>query len=228
MKGNAMTKTESNVIDLACKFTSVAFDSGVSVGVHVEKGKLSPSKAESILCGRRLDCKLKAAGNGDDPDQMEFDGMESLVTIEGSADANSFSSNPKGIGSRLHFNKNDIDASEFVQLAEHHGRILIRGVGDIPEVRKPKFGGGQKALGPWRDQSVDVLEEFGAMPSILTALGKAGLDTIGAVADHTKAGKPLVDIDGIGPKMAERLESALAGYWKANPIGDDDDESETE
>src|SRR5262252_8335019 len=113
-----MTKTETNVIDLACDFGNVAFSGGdaASVGIQFRKGKLTPTKAESILCGRRLDCKLKAAANGDDPDQMEFEGMESTVTIEGSADANSYSSRPDVIGSRLHFNRHDIEAGEFVQL----------------------------------------------------------------------------------------------------------------
>jgi len=223
-----MTKTESNVIDLACDFGNVAFSGGdaASVGIHFRKGKLTPTKAEAILCGRRLDCKLKAAANGDDPDQKEFEGMESVVIIEGSADANSYSSRPDVIGSRLHFNRNDIEAGDFVQLADHAGRILIRGVADIPEPEKPKFAKGQKALGPWRDQSIDVLQEFGAMPSLLTYLGKASLDTIGALADFTKSGKALIDIEGIGPKMADRLEKALAAYWKANPIDPDDDDDD--
>jgi len=225
-----MTKTETNVIDLACDFGNVAFSGGdaASVGIQFRKGKLTPTKAESILCGRRLDCKLKVVPNGDDPDQMEFEGMESAVTIEGSADAHSYSSRPDIVSSRLHFNKNNIAAGDFVQLARHAGRILIHGVGEIPEAEKNKFLPGQKTLGPWRDQSVDVLAPYGVMPSILTYLGKAGLDTLGAIADHTKAGRTFIEIEGIGPKMAERLEKGLAGYWKDNPVGPDDDGGEDE
>lgn len=67
----------------------------------------------------------------------------------------------------------------------------------------------------WRLTPIDAMVEHGLSPSLLRKLADAGVTNLGAMADYTASGKQLVDLDGIGPASAEKIELALEGFWAA-------------
>lgn len=62
----------------------------------------------------------------------------------------------------------------------------------------------------WREIG---LEDLSLTESLLTKLYSANLDTVGELADFTASGKQLVDIDGVGPAAAEKIEGAMDRFW---------------
>lgn len=77
----------------------------------------------------------------------------------------------------------------------------------------------------WRVVTLAELQIEGAIAEKLT---EAGLTTLGAIADHTGADKKLIDVPGIGPASAEKIEAAMDAYWAANPPPLLDTEAERE
>ena len=82
------------------------------------------------------------------------------------------------------------------------------------------------AAEPWRAVRLDVLQ--GMTPSILAALAEAGIETIGAITDHTAKGKRLTEIKGIGEAAHEKIDDALAGFWAGQSEPADALEGETD
>lgn len=66
----------------------------------------------------------------------------------------------------------------------------------------------------WRAVTLEELEISGKLAASLT---EAGLTTLGAIADYTANGGALTDIDGIGPKAAEKIDAATQDWWERHP-----------
>jgi len=218
---------EANVIDLPVRFGGVTFDSKASVQIVINKTQMKPNQVEKTFCGRRLDIKAKAAKNGEADGQTHFEGMDASAEVDGSADAHTYNSTSEAWKTRLYFNLNDIDLELFFALRKKAGRLLIRGVAEIPEDEPTPEGAddehedapGQRKLldDDWRGLSLDVLSPYGLKPSMATALAGAGIGTLGGLAELTSSGKKLTDVKGIGPKMAEQIEAAAFGYHRDHP-----------
>lgn len=67
----------------------------------------------------------------------------------------------------------------------------------------------------WRKTTIEDLGITGALAETLV---EAGLKTLGDITDHTKDGKPLTDIQGIGPAKAEKISDLCAKYWETHPV----------
>jgi hypothetical protein len=76
----------------------------------------------------------------------------------------------------------------------------------------------------WRDVGIDILSTHGCSEATVNRLDKYEIATIGDLADWTAGTgrlthtpKHLTDIPGIGAKAAEKIESALEGFWAVWP-----------
>ena len=67
----------------------------------------------------------------------------------------------------------------------------------------------------WRTVPVGDLTRFGLTAKLVEKMVEGGLGTIGDVAELNAKGLSLVDVKGVGEKAADRIESALALFWKA-------------
>jgi hypothetical protein len=217
-------ETDSNVLELPVRFGGVTFDSSASVQLVFDKADLSPAKCEKLFCARRLDVKAKAARDGEDSGQQHFEGMDAVSEVEGSADAHSYSSTSEAWKTRLYFNLNDVDIELFFALRKKSGRLLIRGVGEIPEEEQNDDSGehdeapGQRKLAvAWRALAIEELQDHGLRPNMARDLVAAGIKTLGDLAAFTAQGTTLDRIKGIGPKAAATIQDAAERYHRAHP-----------
>ncbi len=67
----------------------------------------------------------------------------------------------------------------------------------------------------WRAIHISKLAEHGLSGAICEKLDGQGFHTIGDVANWTKGGFQLTDMDGIGLAKAEKIDKALECFWAA-------------
>lgn len=77
---------------------------------------------------------------------------------------------------------------------------------------------GEEEAEPWRAVPVSELDLTKHQVKVLI---DADMATVGAIADHTAAGKLLTDIPGVGSILAGKIEQALENFWKNNPAEQD-------
>lgn len=95
------------------------------------------------------------------------------------------------------------NASALKKIAEEKARKLF---GFIRALNAP-----MPLFDVWR---VTPVAELGLPDGITAALTEAGYDTVGKLADYTKAGKELTDIAYIGIHKAEAIREALERFWQ--------------
>jgi hypothetical protein len=119
-------------LDLPVSFSNVSIGDGTArVGIQIDRAKLTISKADQNLCGRRLTGKLIAGGVGDAPGQTYLPGTK-LPELVGIFDVKSFSVNKKRIGAGLTFILEGLDLGLIAKFAKRSGRLVVNGVEDIP------------------------------------------------------------------------------------------------
>jgi hypothetical protein len=104
---------------------------------------------------------------------------------------------------------------ELNKLVEDSAKELPLFAGPGKSRAEPAPAGAPAEDESWRLVPIDALVEHGLSPALLTKLADAAITNIGAIADHTASGGRLVDLDGIGPASAEKIELALEGFWAA-------------
>ena len=87
----------------------------------------------------------------------------------------------------------------------------------MPLFDKPAPKEEPKKSEEWRDVDIDILTNHGLSAAIVEKLRDSSFSTIGSLADWTSGDNLLTAIDGIGPKKADAIETALEGFWAANP-----------
>ena len=128
-----MSKAKEAVAELAVTWSNVNIgDATARVGFRVPRRELSLSKADMVLCEKRLRVTIVARSSGG-PDQESLPGAEADTTIAGTADVRSFGVGKKHISAGLTFNLEEIDVSELALFAKRDGRLRVEAVGDIPE-----------------------------------------------------------------------------------------------
>jgi len=68
----------------------------------------------------------------------------------------------------------------------------------------------------WRDVRLEALDPP-IKPHVLAKLQDAGLETVGAIANHAMT-KDLLEIDGIGEAAKSNIEDALAAFWEQRGV----------
>jgi hypothetical protein len=135
--------------------------------------------------------------------------------------ARSTSSGSESITSGLTFSLADVEIEMLARFSKGSGRLIVEQVAELPaEVAdnddEPAAGhlpGTLKAEGPWRSYPLDSM--FSG--SLLKALKKAGIATMGDMADYSASGdKRLIDIAGVGAAKAQQIEDATLAFWRDN------------
>lgn len=94
------------------------------------------------------------------------------------------------------------EAAALKKIAEEKARKLFQ---FIRALRQPL-----PLFDVWRRHPV---AELGLPDGVVAILCEAGLDTVGALADWTAAGKELTEIPHVGPAKAEAVREALERFW---------------
>lgn len=208
------------VLNVPVEFGGVSIgDSTTRIGVRINRDDLNLVAADEVFCGHRLTGRVELGNGGDSPGQTRF--VDETELLEGIFDCKRLGFDAGHISTGLTFNKKDIDMDLISRFAKGSGRLVILEVGEIPDDAaddddedQKRLPGSLKSEGPWRDYPLSDLIDS---PALLKALKKASLTNMGELADYTAADKRLIDIEGIGPGKAAKIEEATLAFFSDNP-----------
>lgn len=223
-KKPAKKKLEKVVGPLAVVDKPVDFG-GVSIGkttgrIGVSFGRewLELGEAAEFFCNRRLSGKV-VLGRADDAA-----GQTTLVDdldcqVAGAFDVKGFRVTEEVISAGLTFSLAEVDIAELAKFSKGVGRLVIFEVGEIPDdAAEEDFVDDDdlpilKAEGEWAEVKLDTLFDG----ALLKSLNKAGIKTVGDLAERTGNEWWAKDIPGIGPAKRQQIEDVMEKFWAANP-----------
>lgn len=139
----AKAKEPDLILDLPVSFgTCSTGKKTCRVGVTADRSKLKIGVADKTFCDRRLTLTIFANGPGDQQGQARLDGMDESIEMVGVADVKGFGVHSQTITFGLTFNSVEIKKTciaakmMFADFAGREGRLMIAGVGPIPEEEK--------------------------------------------------------------------------------------------
>lgn len=221
---------------------------GVSVGDHsasvafsFDREKLTPERADALLCGKRLEVYC-CVGTDPEPDQQTLDGVEdNRPIVRATADSPRLGMSPKKWAGRLQFSLEEMNASKLIGLAKRTGSVMFNVLGPIPEREaadestkpeaprlpipaEPK----RKRRDDWAATPIEELAKFkneDGKPYLTKAKCEAlreselEIGTVGRLetvirTDRTWASK----VRGLGPKWIDRVTDALIAFRLAHPV----------
>lgn len=185
------------------------------IGVRINRDHCELSLADEVFCGHRLDVRVILGKSDEMPNQKKA--FESAYECAGAADVKHMGVNADTISTGLTFSLKEIKIEEFARFSKGAGRLVVYGVGELPDDAPSEHDEGDefgnlKFDGDPRDAKLERL--FSGQ--ILKGLLSGGLDTVGALGDFTAANKDLTKLKGIGPEKKEVIINRLAEFFKAN------------
>lgn len=126
------------ILELAAEFSGVSIgDTTARLGIRFSREDIGIEAADKTFCGHRLDCEVVLGNDRDSGGQKTLvDDLDHRVA--GSADVKRIGVLPDAISTGLTFSLEDIDIAELAKFSKGRGRLLVRGVGDIPVETKPE------------------------------------------------------------------------------------------
>lgn len=219
-KKNGSTKEQRKaVLDVPVEFGGVAIgDATARLGIRIDRSVLNIISADETFCGHRLSGRIILGGEDEQPGQMSF--LDDVYDyVEGTFDVKRISVNTKAISTGLTFSLNDIDIETLAKFSRGSGRLLVEHVAELPEATgddddESEAEPMKPSKGPWAEVLLSTLFK----DSLLKSLNKAGLTTVGQLADYSsRENARLTDLEGIGPGKAEKIEETMIRFWEANP-----------
>lgn len=209
------------VLDVLVQFGGVSIGQATArLGVRIDRGSIELPQADDCFCGRRLTGEVILGQRDDMPGQTKM--FDADHTVSGVFDVKRIGVDPDTISTGLVFNLADVDIAELAKFSKGAGRLVIFEVSELPDDAAEEEHGEEfasappstlRAAGPWRDHPLDAM--FAG--AILKSLKKAGIETVGALADYSASERRLTDIEGIGPGKAANIEERMLGFWSSNP-----------
>lgn len=217
----AKNNGDSTILDIPVKFSGVSIGQATArIGIGFDRSACSLKKADDTFCGHRLTGRLVLGGKDESPGQKKAFDKEHF--LDGVFDVKRLGINATNVTTGLTFSLSDIDIKQLGKFAKGTGRLLVNEVAELPddapehdEDDGKRLPGSLKSEGPWRD--FPLADVLGDQPALLKALRKADLTTMGELADYTAADKRLIDIEGIGPGKAAKIEEATMAFFADNP-----------
>ncbi len=128
-----MATKKNPTLDLAVSFGSVSFAKSARVGISMLREDLVLSKADNVLCGRRLTGRLVAVPRGENPDQGHLDGMDGeKFELKGIFDVKRIGITPDELSFGLTFNLEGLDRETISNFAGRSGRLIIEDSEELP------------------------------------------------------------------------------------------------
>lgn len=125
-------KNSATMLALPCGFGNLNVgDKTCRLGVRVDRSRLTLTKANEYLCGRRLTIKLMVeAGSGETP---AIPALSSSLDLVGTFDCKSFGVTTKSLTFGLTGSIPDLDLEILTKFAKRDGHLSIAEVADLPE-----------------------------------------------------------------------------------------------
>lgn len=144
MAKKAAVKPPPSALDVAVSFGNVSIgDEAASVGISVERARLSIDRADETLCGRRLTGRIEARDAHPDQGHFEFsDGI--IAAVEGVFDVASIRVSTKKISATLSFAISAIDIGALCKFAKRGGKLIVAEVADLPHSDSQGNGDGKE------------------------------------------------------------------------------------
>ena len=105
-------------------------ESTCRIGCTVQRDKLTLSKADAQLCGKRLVGRIVAVPGSDNPEQRQLIADETEVA--GAFDVKRISFNKKALSFGLTFSIESVRVEDLAHFAKRAGRIVVEEITDIP------------------------------------------------------------------------------------------------
>lgn len=212
-----MGKKKQIILDIPVEFGGVSIgESTCRLGVRINRDVCNINTADEIFCGHRLTGKVLLGGSDDSPNQKKFlDGDE--YSVEGSFDVKRIGVTVEMISTGLTFSLADIDVADLAKFSKGAGRLMVEGVGEIPDDAPNEHAEDKDQLDLRFDGDLgDVPLKKIFSGTILKGLLEGGLDNVRALADYTAANKDLTELPGIGPGKAEKITETMIEFHKQN------------
>lgn len=213
----AKSNGKSQMLDIPVEFGGVSIGEATArLGIRANRSVLNINSADEVLCGHRLTGRVVLGGEDEQPGQGRLvDDLDH--TVAAVFDCKRIGVNPTQISAGLTFTLADVDIKELARFSKGAGRLVIEAVSELPvdqDDSDDEISGETpdtlKAEGPWRDVPLDTMFHG----AVLKSLKKAGLATVGHLADYSASEKRLTDIEGIGAGKAEQIENQMLESWQ--------------
>lgn len=210
------------VLDKPVSFGGVSIGKSTGrIGIGIDRSWIGLDEAADMFCNRRLIGKVVLGGADDASGQQKLvDDLD--VEVNGAFDCKGFRVTEESLSTGLTFSLSEVSIADLAKFSKGVGRLVIMETGEIPDdapsedfdEEKPIL----KAEGPWADVELSTLFEG----RILKALSKAGITTVGKLADHTQLHGEWwhKEVPGIGDAARQQIEDTLEKFWAANPQSD--------
>lgn len=215
---------QPRAIEFPVKFGGVSIGEVTArISVRIDREVCNINTADEVFCGHRL-TGLITLSKDDNGQTKIMDDMHHEVRA--TFDVKRIGITAAQVTTGLTFSLADIDVSELAPLANKAGRLIIENVAAIPvdapvnqqdeEEEEDDTSGKYHWEGEgdaWRFFPLNMM--FSGI--ILKSLCSAGLENMGLLADYTKSGKKLSDVEGLGPGRADKIVQEVEVFWDNNP-----------
>jgi hypothetical protein len=214
--------SNQTVLDVPVEFGNVSVGKGtITLNCKIARDYCNINAADDLFVGHRLSGRVMLGRAGDQPGQTTYvDDLNHY--IDAVFDVKRMGVTPAHISTGLVFSRKDVDTDGVCQMSSCPGRLIVNEVAEIPHDAKDDSSdagddepdGSLKAEGPWANVSLSTLFEG----SLLKKLNAWKLFTVGDMANFSaNPDNRLIDIEGVGPGLAERIENRMLQFFGDNP-----------
>lgn len=210
------------VLDKPVSFGGVSIGKTTGrIGIAVDRGWLGLEEAADMFCNRRLIGKVVLGGSDEQTGQQKL--VDDLnIEVNGAFDVKGFRCTEETLSTGLTFSLADVSIADLAKFSKGVGRLVVMESGVIPDdAPSEEFDDDDKPIlkaeGEWTLVRLDTLP---FKPGTLKKLAKAGITTMGELADYTalKGEWWWKDIPGIGEAAAQEIEDITAKFWTVNKV----------
>lgn len=208
------------VLDKPVAFGGVSIGKSTGrIGIGIDRGWIELEEAADMFCNRRLIGKVVLGGADDASGQQKLvDDLE--VEVNGAFDCKGFRVTEDSLSTGLTFSLKEVSIADLAKFSKGVGRLVVMETGEIPDdAPSEEFDGEMpilKATGEWTLVRLDTMP---LKPGIIKCLQKAGITTVGELADFTALHGEWwsKDVPGVGDAARQQVEDTLEKFWAANP-----------
>lgn len=212
-------KGRKTVLDVPVSFGSLSIGKATCrIAITINRESLGIVAADEAFCGHRLTGKVVLGSRDDAQGQKKLiEGTD--YEVDGAFDVKRIGVNADSISTGLTFSLADVDVRDVAKFSKGVGRLVVFEIGAIPEDAPDEHDEDRQeksfAVDDKEWKRVPLSKLFDG--ALLKSLTEAKVTTMGELCAYTAADKRLIDIPGIGPGKAAKIEDATLKFWEQNP-----------